>query len=84
VIKEVTTARQIFSKGDRVRQNVNCPRPSRLTRDGIFLEGTVIGFSLDGSRVNVRFDGRASVASYHFSFLDKIPAGPSSRRPNHE
>jgi hypothetical protein len=65
-------AREKFQKGDRVQQNADCPRSARLKRDGVFHQGTVIGFGREGDTVHVRFDHRKTVETYHMDFLDKV------------
>lgn len=61
-------ARDIFTKGDRVRMTEECPR----RRDGELLYGTVIGFGREPYCVRIKIDGIKMPSSYHADFWEPV------------
>lgn len=66
------TAKDIFKIGDKVRMSeFGLSRiPTRLSLQERL--GTVVGFNKDGDCVRVNWNGRKSVSTYYFEFLEVV------------
>lgn len=69
---DIVEAREVFSKGQRVRVLLSAPQGDRF--------GTVIGFGHKPHIVRIHFDGLSprSVHAYHYTFVEAAKEQPAT------